>query len=135
MSKEFNFEKTVYLEDTNAFGNAYFARYFDWQGTAREEFFKQIMPNPKILMESGIKFITISASMEYQKEAVLYDEIIINVKPTKVRMTTFELIFRFIRKSNQEVIAEGRQKIGFTNASGKIIAIPAQILLGGKSYL
>lgn len=135
MSKEFNFEKTVYLEDTNAFGNVYFARYFDWQGTAREEFFKQIMPDPKSLMESGIKFITISASMEYQKEAVLFDEIIINVKPTKVKITTFELIFRFIKKGNQEVIAEGRQKIGFADSSGKVTAIPTQILLGGRSYL
>lgn len=58
--KEFNFSKTVYLSDTNMEGNVYFARYFNWQGEAREEFYRQHYPLH--LLQSGLKLITVNAT-------------------------------------------------------------------------
>jgi enediyne core biosynthesis thioesterase len=37
--KTFKHSIDVYLKDSNATGNIYFARYFEWQGICREKWF------------------------------------------------------------------------------------------------
>jgi YbgC/YbaW family acyl-CoA thioester hydrolase len=122
--KEFVFEKTVYLTDTNLFGNAYFARYFDWQGMAREEFFHRVAGEDDSFFRSGIKFVTIEASIKYHYEVTLFDVVIIKAKPANIQKVTFELVFTYINKKTGQLIAEGRQKIGFVDSNNKVIAIP-----------
>src|SRR5436189_1700927 len=62
--RAFVFQKTVYLSDTNAFGNTYFAKYFEWQGMVRESFFKRcLVSDYKAFIASGIKLITAEAEM------------------------------------------------------------------------
>ena len=133
--KKFVVEKTIYLHDTNIFGNAYFSRYFDWQGIAREEFFKRITSNYRKFMQSDIKFITVNASMEYKYEATLFDTIVISVRPTNVKLTTLDLVFTFVNKETGQLIATGKQKVGFATRSNKIIPIPKEIVEKGKDYL
>lgn len=125
--KEFIFEKTVYLTDTNLFGNAYFASYFDWQGMAREEFFRQVMGDKNTFFQSGVKLVTIEASIRYRNEVTLFDEIIIKVKPDNVRITTFDLVFTYLNKKLGQLVAEGKQKIGFVDSSNKVIPIPKEL--------
>lgn len=133
--KKFIFEKTVYLGDTNAYGNVYFARYFDWQGMAREEFFKQLLTDYKKFINSGLKLITLEANVEYKTEAKLYDKIDIGVKPTNVTMTTCELLFEYTNKDTMQIIAKGKQRIGFADAKNKIVPIPEDIMKIGKEYI
>lgn len=135
MAKEFIFSKIVYLAETNAFGNVYFSRYFDWQGMARESFFKKIAGDHQEMLTSGVKYITIKAENEYKKECFLFDELEIKVVPTNIRLTTVELIFVFRREKNDEIIAQGKQRIGFTNEKDEVIPIPENLLLGAKEYL
>lgn len=132
--QSFHFTVKVYLKDTNIFGNVYFARYFDWQGMAREEFFNKIVPEPNFLLKKNIKLITIEAYIKYLKEALLFDTIQIKVIPCNIRNTTFELIFKYIKIGQDELIAEGRQKIGFTE-DNKIIPIPIEISKIGREYI
>ena len=128
MSKrEFIFKKTVYLVDTNIFGNVYFAHYFEWQGMAREEFFKQIFPDKDKFLQLGIKFITLEASVKYHRELTLFEEVIIKVIPDNIKLTTFELIFTYLNKKTGQLVAEGRQKIGFVDSTGKVIPIPKEL--------
>lgn len=131
---EFIFKKTVYLTDTNAFGNAYFARYFDWQGMAREEFFKSIVKDYQKLIQARIKFVTIEASIKYHSEVVLFDEVVIRIRPENIKTTTFDLIFTYINKNTDEVVAKGKQKIGFVDANGAVIPIPQEMLEGWIRY-
>src|SRR5437762_1629723 len=64
--RAFVFLKTVYLSDTNAFGNTYFAKYFEWQGMARESFFNRVLfPDQQAFLASGIKLITAEAEHKY----------------------------------------------------------------------
>ena len=35
----------IYLKDSNAFMNTYFARYFEWQGVCRERWFHECIHN------------------------------------------------------------------------------------------
>jgi len=125
--KEFIYEKTVYLGSTNMFGNVYFARYFDWQGEAREAFFNETLPGSLDMLKSGIKFVTIEAYIKYEKETIVFDKILIKVRVENFKTTTFDLIFTYLNKKTGDLIATGRQKIGFVDTNNKVIPIPAQI--------
>jgi len=134
LNGEFTFQKTVYLTDTSSFGNVYFARYFDWQGMAREEFFRCIVEDYQKLFQSNIKFVTIEANVKYYHEAILFDEVLIKVKPENIRTTTFDLIFTYINKSTDILIAEGKEKIGFADSKGEVIPIPKELIEGWERF-
>lgn len=125
--KEFIFEKTVYLGNTNMFGNVYFAKYFDWQGEAREAFFYKTIPDSLSIFRSGIKFVTIEAFVKYNKESLVFDDIVIKVRAENFKTTTLDLIFTYLNKKTGDLIAKGRQKIGFVDQNNKVIPIPKQI--------
>lgn len=133
-TKEFIFEKTVYLTDTNLFGNAYFASYFDWQGMAREEFFRKVIGEDTNFFQSGIKLVTLEASIRYHQEVTLYDEVIIKAKPDNIRVATFDLIFTYLNSKTGGLVAQGRQKIGFVDSSGKVILIPKELREGWAKF-
>lgn len=126
----------VFLKDTNAEGNAYFSRYFDWQGMAREAFFKQLLGAAIGMFTSGsLRLITVDASVRFRSELRLYDEVDIRVQPTNVRHTSVDLVFSYTKKEGGEEVATGRQIIAFANSSGSLISIPRQVLESGRVYL
>lgn len=132
--KEFIFEKTVYLTDTNLYGNVYFARYFDWQGMAREEFFRQVVGEDNKILKMGIKLVTIEAHIKYHHEVTLFDRVIIKVKPDNIRITTFDLVFTYLNGKTGQSVAEGKQKIGFVDSANKVIPIPKELVEGWIRY-
>jgi YbgC/YbaW family acyl-CoA thioester hydrolase len=134
MAKEkFIFEKTVYLGDTNAEGNVYFARYFDWQGQAREAFYKKYFPIE--IWNSGLKIITVNASIEYKQEAYLFDEISIEIKLSNLKQASAEMAFTFVNKLTGKLLASGLQKIAFADKSGKLIHMPEKINQIANSFI
>jgi enediyne core biosynthesis thioesterase len=133
--KKFSLDLRVYLKDTNLFGNVYFANYFYWQGMAREEFFRQVAPDPMFFVNKKITMVTIEAGMKFKKEALLFDEVVIEVKIANPKITTFELVFIFTNKNSGELLGEGRQKIGFIDKHNKVIPIPKELIASGIDYL
>lgn len=135
--KEFIFEKTIYLADANIYGNVYFSRYFDWQGMAREEFLKQVLPDYDSFFKSGIKLITKSASVEYIHEVGVnaLEIVIISVTIGEVKRASFELIFTYKGKKTNQIIARGKQRVFLVNADNKIIPIPKPLKEGAREYL
>jgi len=134
MSKEFIFDKTVYLSDTNAFGNAYFSKYFEWQGMAREAFFREIMPNPSFLIDSGINLITKKAAIDYKHEVFLYDDIEISLKVGAVKQASADLLFTYRKKKDKTVIAQGYQTVIFADKNGQFLKIPQEIIIKAAPY-
>ena len=134
MSKEFIFEKTIYLSDTNAFGNAYFSKYFEWQGMAREAFFRHIMPNPNYLIDSGIKLITKRAAVDFKHEVFLYDDVEVAMKVGAAKQVSADLIFTYRRKKDGLVFALGYQTIAFADKDGELMKIPAEIIDNARPY-
>jgi enediyne core biosynthesis thioesterase len=133
MAKEkFIFEKTVYLGDTNAEGNVYFSRYFEWQGQAREAFYKKYFPIE--IWNTGLKIITVNALIEYKKEAYLFDEISIEIQLRNLKQASAEMIFTYIKKNTGELVATGLQKVAFADKSGKLIHMPEKINQIATSY-
>lgn len=132
--KEFIFEKTVYLTDTNLFGNTYFARYFDWQGMAREAFFKQLIGDFNKFLQSRIKLVTIEAHIKYHHEVTLYDEVVIKVRAENIKIATVDLVFTYLNKKTSQLVAEGKQKIGFVYPTGQVIPIPKELIEGWNNF-
>lgn len=132
--KAFSFEVTVYLKDTNAFGNAYFSRYFDWQGMTREAFLKFLLGDPTPLITSGIKMITVRAHIEYYHETFLYDQVVIKVHSENMKHATFDIVFNYYNRLTSQLIATGRQTIAFAGAKGNLVAVPAALHQTLKAY-
>lgn len=135
MSKEFIFDKTVYLADTNAFTNAYFAKYFEWQGMTREAFFRKIMPNQNFLIDTGTRLITVRAAVEYKHEVFLYDDIEIGLKVGAVKGVSTDLIFTYRKKSDGTIFAMGYQTIAFADKNGVFTKIPKEIVDNARPYV
>ena len=135
MSKEiFIYNKTVYLGDTNAEGNVYFANYFRWQGEAREAFYAAHFPLD-IWQQTGLKLITCDASVRYKKETVFYNELQIQVQTANIRNMSVELLFTYILKDTSLRVAYGKQRIAFADALGKLITIPQPIKDMAENFL
>ena len=132
---QFQFEKRVYLADTNAEGNVYFAKFFDLQGMAREEFFRQNVPDHAAIMQSGTKLITTNAWMVYKHECRLFDEIAVEVQTANLKPMSLELVFTFTNKTTRQVIGRGGQKLAFVDSSGRLIAVPASVQENAKRFL
>ena len=131
----FLFRKTVYLSDTNAFGNTYFAKYFEWQGMAREAFLaKHLVPDATVLMTSGVKLITAEASHVYKNETLVYDHVLIEVRAGAPKHASVELLFTFKNEKSGKLIGKGRQVIAFASTKGKLIRVPAVIAENLKRF-
>ncbi len=133
--QEFVFQKRVFLADTNAEGNVYFAHYFEWQGQAREEFFRENVPDHMEILRSGTRLITVNAWMTFKQSVYLFDEILVDVKTTRLKQMTLELVFIFTHKTSREIIAHGGQKLAFSDVNGTSIPIPPSIRENAKRFL
>jgi len=131
---EFIFEKVVYLTVTNAEGNVYFARFFEWQGMAREEFFRQNVPDHLEIIGSGVRLITANAWMTYHSECRLFDVANIRVNTANLKPASLELIFTFLKKGTGELIGRGGEKLTFAT-NGQLIHIPPSIRQNAERFL
>ena len=133
--KKFVFNKIVYLCDTNAEGNVYFAKYFEWQGQAREEFVKINVPTLLSILQSGIKLITYEAYASFKKETILYDEILIEIKTKNIKKLSLDLVFIYTNKKTGELVTTGWERLAFADATGNLIPIPEDIKLNALDFL
>lgn len=120
--KKFTYRVKTYLADVNVFGTTYFARYFDWQGKTREEFF-QTIPGHEAVLTSGIILVTKTASIDYMESVRLFDEVIIELTSTNIKKYSFEIMFRYYIKrliddqKTKGLAAVAREKICFVKTS------------------
>jgi len=133
--KKFIFGITVYLGHTNAEGNVYFANFFEWQGMAREEFYKTFVPNHMEILKRGVRIITVEAHIEFKNQLFLFDQVSIQVNTRNVRTASLELVFSYKNKNTGELVANGYQKLAFAGPDGKIIPIPEEVKRNAKWFL
>ncbi len=121
--------RTVYLTDTNAEGNVYFARYFDWQGETREAYLKSgISPEEyRAMVVSKTRMVTVNARVDYFKMLLLFDAVKIRLNTRNIKRASLELTFSFFNEKNGVLTAEGSQQLAFQNRHGRLIPIPPPI--------
>ncbi len=120
----------VYLKDSNATGNVYFARHFEWQGVCRERWFHQCIQED-MLQGIGV-FITKSARQEYMHETFAFQKVECYLNTYNIRNCSFSLQFRF--EVAGEVVGIGHQEIVFAGHDKKIKKLPADIIEKVKAF-
>ncbi len=142
VGKSFVYERTLYLPDTNAEGNAYFARYFDWQGETREAYLKQGITKEeyKTLLKTKTRLVTVKAFMEFHRSLGLFDEIRIRMTTRNIRHASLEMVFTIFNKMTGELAARGYQELAFQDRRGRLIPVPPFIrrialLIEGKDHV
>ncbi len=129
VGKSFIYDRSIYLPDTNAEGNAYFARYFDWQGETREAYLKQGITREeyKTMLRTKTRLVTVKASNEYYKPSWLFDEVRIRMTTRNIRHASLEMVFTVFNKLTGELMARGSQELAFQNRHGRLIPVPPYI--------
>jgi acyl-CoA thioesterase FadM len=114
----------IYLKDSNAYTNTYFARYFEWQGVCRERWFHQCI-SPDMLQTQGV-FITKRAHTEYLQETYPFQSVECELNALEVRQCSFYLMFRF--RVAGAPVATGYQQIVYARHDKRIQRLPADVL-------
>lgn len=128
--KTFHHAIDVYLKDSNAFMNTYFARYFEWQGVCRERWFHDCVHNN--LLAAGGMFVTKRAHQEYVHETFPFQRVDCYLNTFQVRQCSAYLLFRFCVDGNP--VSMGYQQILFTDTNRRIQRFPAGIIERVKEY-
>lgn len=125
----FSYRRTVYLTDTNAEGNVYFARYFDWQGETREAYLKSGISADeyRAIVVSKTRMVTVNARMDYFKMLQLFDAVRIKLNTRNIKKASLELVFSFYNENGDILVAEGCQQLAFQNRRGRLIPVPTPI--------
>jgi enediyne core biosynthesis thioesterase len=126
----FHHQLSIYLKDSNAYGNTYFARYFEWQGICREKWFYDCISRD-MLKNEGV-FITKHAQQDYLQETFPFQDIVCEVNTYDVKRCSFWLEFRFYADGNP--VSVGRQQIVFANHAKQISPLPELVLKRIKRY-
>lgn len=126
----FSHALTVYLKDSNAYGNTYFARHFEWQGICRERWFFECIARD-MLQDEGV-FITKRAEQDYLQESFPFQDVHCELNSYAVRKCSFWLEFRFY--CGGQPIATGRQQIVFASRDRQIKALPETVLKRIRRY-
>ena len=129
MKAEFFFEyrHLVTFQDTNLVGNVYFSKYFDWQGKCREALLLQHYPEIVEDLREGFGMATEFAHMEYHREAFLNDEILIRMYVPELSRNRIAFAFKFLRASDEVLLAEGRQAVIWVNRQHRPSLMPERL--------
>jgi enediyne core biosynthesis thioesterase len=120
----------IYLKESNAYGNTYFARYFEWQGVCRERWFHRCIASD-MLQTQGV-FITKRAHQEYMHETFPFQTVQCEVNSFEVKSCSFYLIFRFL--VDGKPVSHGYQQIVFASHDKRIQRLPEHILEKVRTY-
>lgn len=122
-SKTFHHVIDIYLKDSNAFLNTYFARYFEWQGICRERWFHECIHND--LLGAGGAFVTKRAHQEYVQETFPFQRVDCYLNTVAVKPCSTYLLFRFYVSGRP--VSMGYQQVVFAGADKRIRRFPADI--------
>lgn len=127
--KEFTYELVVTQGDITPYGSASFINFIRWYGIARDALLQWrnlgFDGSLKTVVETDVSF----CNVQYKREAILQDEIIIKVNSCDIQENTFTLLFTLIRKQDALIISLGKQEISFYNAkTGELLNLPEPLV-------
>ncbi len=128
--KTFRHTIDIFLKDSNATGNTYFARYFEWQGICRELWYFKCLPFD--LVQSKGVFVTKFAHQEYVHETFPFQKVECLVNAYDIKPCSLNLLFRFFVDGN--MVSRGYQKLVFVGHDKKIARLPQELVAGIREY-
>ena len=124
--KTFTFKLKVYYEDTDAGGVVYYANYLKFMERARSDALESLgFTNKKLIDENGIFIIIKSCNINYIKPASLEDVLEIKSNIKEITKTSFFMIQKIFRGSDQ--ITEAEIHLVTIDKKGKPAKIPENL--------
>lgn len=128
------YELTPYLKDSNAYGNIYFARYFEWQGLCREKWFNECVCHDMFELKGSL--VTRSAANDYIASIFPFQKVRCLLNTQHIKAASFDLVFRFYDQESNKLLSMGRQKIALIDSgSKKPVRFPKDILEKVRFYV
>ena len=124
-------ELVVTQGDITPYGSASFINYVRWYGIARDALLQWknlgFEESLKGLVEIEVSFCNI----QYKRQAMLQDEIVIKTNAANIRDTSFTLLFTLIKKDDASLISLGKQEISFRHSkTGALLKLPEVLVKG-----
>jgi enediyne core biosynthesis thioesterase len=120
----------IYLKDSNAYGNTYFARYFEWQGICRERWIQQCIA-ADMLQTQGV-LVTKNATIDYVRETFPFQTVDCELNTQNVKQCSLTLVFRFSVAG--KLVCTGSQQIVFVSHDKRIQRWPELNLELARRY-
>jgi acyl-CoA thioesterase FadM len=130
----FTYRTCVYIGDATPFGQAYFARYFEWQGRAREEFFRYLVPHAAAFFES-FQIVTAEALVQYRAELLFSEQVAVEVRIAAITKATVSLRFIYRKVITGNIAAEGFQRLVFMDHADRIVPVPDDVQRAVLAYM
>lgn len=125
--KTYVYDFSTFLKDSNAYGNNYFSKVFEWQGACREAWFYSCITK-EFLKKEGI-LVTKKAHNEYVGETFPFQRIRCLLNISSLKKASFNIDFTFCDPDNEEIIfSKGYQQILLTDHNHKITRFPVDII-------
>jgi enediyne core biosynthesis thioesterase len=120
----------IYLKDSNAYGNTYFARYFEWQGICRERWLQRCIA-ADLMQPQGV-LITKTANTDYVRETFPFQTVECELNTRQVKNCSVTLVFRFMVAGS--IVGKGSQQIVFAAHDKRIRRWPEPVLENLRKY-
>jgi len=113
VTRAYEYRHVVLFQETNLVGNVYFVNHLAWQGSCRERFLREHVPEILAQLRDGLALVTVSCQCEYLAELVAFDEIAIRMALIGAVQNRISLRFNYmrIRGDDEEPVAVGHQLI------------------------
>jgi enediyne biosynthesis thioesterase len=121
VTRAYEYRHVVLFQETNLVGNVYFVNHLAWQGSCRERFLREHVPEILAQLRDGLALVTVSCQCEYLAELVAFDEIAIQMTLVEAVQHRIDLRFDYfrIRGDGRELIAVGHQRIACMRRDGE----------------
>lgn len=127
--KEFVYELVVTQGDITPYGSASFINFVRWYNIARDALLQWRSLGLDDSLKNSVETEVSFCNIQYKREAMLQDEIIVKINSSNIKDTEFTLLFTLIRKSDALLISLGKQKIGFRNfKNAAMLGLPTALV-------
>jgi len=143
----YEYHHIVSFEETNILGNVYFTNFFLWQGTCREMFLRDFVPEVVRDLSGDFYLVTSRSSCDFYSEAYVFDEIVVRMSLLQLSQSRITMGFDYVRvkdgkparpqSGGEELLARGEQQVVCMRRHGgkvEVAEVPPNMLRALKEY-
>ncbi len=117
----------IYYEDTDCAGVVYYANYLKYFERARTELLRSLGIPVRDLMDEGLYFVVVKASLDYHRPGRYGDTLLIETEVTHIGSASIEFSHYVRNDLTGDMLVSGMVKIATVTDRLKPVRLPAKI--------
>ncbi len=117
----------VRYSETDQMHMAYYANHFIWMEVARTNHFRALGVPYGELEKKGVLLPVAEAHCKYRKPARYEDDVEVHTAVTEVKRASIRIEYQLKRPDDGALLSEGWTLHPFTDLSGKVVPVPAEL--------